>query len=106
MDTGLGIKDEDKERVFERFYQVQHGDAHDFGGSGIGLHMVKEFVQLHHGDISISDNEGGGSVFVVTIPLVITHPMEEVKLNKSSFNRRNYIEWRGRTCLFYRRRGS
>ncbi|MBP1614231.1 MAG: todS 19 [Bacteroidetes bacterium] len=78
-DTGLGIKDEDKERVFERFYQVQRGDAHDFGGSGIGLHMVKEFVQLHHGDISICDNEGGGSVFVVTIPLTIAHPIEEIK---------------------------
>ncbi|MBP6249233.1 MAG: response regulator [Bacteroides sp.] len=69
-DTGIGIKDEDKQRIFDRFYQVQHGDAHDFGGSGIGLHMVKEFVNLHGGQIQITDNVGGGSVFTFTIPVV------------------------------------
>ena len=68
--AGIGIKDEDKQRIFDRFYQVQHGDAHDFGGSGIGLHMVKEFVNLHGGQIQITDNVGGGSVFTFTIPVV------------------------------------
>ncbi|MCC8187864.1 MAG: response regulator [Bacteroides sp.] len=69
-DTGIGIRDEDKERVFERFYQVQHSDEHKFIGSGIGLHMVKEFVALHYGYVWVEDNTPKGSVFVFTIPVV------------------------------------
>lgn len=69
-DTGIGIKDEDKERIFERFYQVQHSDSHRNGGSGVGLHLVKEFVTLHDGTVSVLDNIGNGSVFIVTIPVV------------------------------------
>ncbi|WP_321332266.1 two-component regulator propeller domain-containing protein [uncultured Bacteroides sp.] len=83
-DTGLGIKDEDKERVFERFYQVQHGDAHDFGGSGIGLHLVKEFVLLHHGDVYVCDNREKGSVFVFILPLTYTLSEQEVEMIAAS----------------------
>lgn len=68
-DTGIGISDEDKERIFERFYQIQQKDGNKTGGSGIGLHLVKEFVALHKGTISILDNVGHGSVFIVTLPV-------------------------------------
>jgi signal transduction histidine kinase len=46
-DTGIGIKDEDKQRIFDRFYQVQHGDAHDFGGSASFAHgeRICEFTR-------------------------------------------------------------
>ncbi len=77
-DTGIGIKDEEKEKIFERFYQVKQTDEHKFGGSGIGLHMVKEFVLLHKGTVEVHDNTGQGSVFVVTIP-VYHHKEEEKK---------------------------
>ncbi len=70
-DTGTGIKDEDKERVFERFYQVEQQDPdHRSTGSGIGLSLVRDFVKLHDGTVKVVDNVGGvGSVFIVTIPI-------------------------------------
>ena len=67
-DTGPGIPDAQKEAVFRRFYQYQGDDA-PYIGSGIGLHIVKEFVQLHGGSVSVSDNHPSGSVFTVRIPL-------------------------------------
>lgn len=68
-DTGIGIKDEDKERIFERFYQVPHKDHQRVSGSGVGLHLAKEFIALHGGTISVRDNVGQGSVFIITLPI-------------------------------------
>lgn len=67
-DTGIGIADEHKQHVFERFYQVPNQDS-SVVGTGIGLHLVKEFVQMHNGSIDVSDNLGGGSVFTVLLPV-------------------------------------
>ena len=78
-DTGIGIKDEDKERIFERFFQVQHKDNNKFGGSGVGLHLVKEFITLHNGDIEVLDNIGHGSVFIVTLPVVRVQTEQSVQ---------------------------
>lgn len=69
-DTGIGIKDEDKELIFERFYQVQQKEGQKMSGSGIGLHLVKEFVALHNGTIAVLNNVGKGSVFIITLPVV------------------------------------
>lgn len=69
-DTGIGVKDEDKEHIFERFYQVEHeGEGHRSTGSGIGLSLVRDFVTLHGGAVRVFDNAGSGSVFVVDIPV-------------------------------------
>lgn len=66
-DTGIGIKDKDKPHIFDRFFQ---GDNHtDYVGSGVGLHIVKEYVTMHHGQIQVADNHPKGSVFIVTIPI-------------------------------------
>ncbi|MCD8207985.1 MAG: response regulator, partial [Bacteroidales bacterium] len=67
-DTGVGISDEDKEHIFDRFYRVENEDNHTTG-SGIGLSLVHDFVTLHNGSVRVLDNAGGGSVFVVTIPI-------------------------------------
>lgn len=68
-DTGVGLSDKDKERVFEQFYQSDETPTASMG-SGIGLHIVREYVQLQGGDITVSDNpEGKGTVFRFTIPL-------------------------------------
>lgn len=67
-DTGIGIKEENKEKVFERFFQEQH--ATTYMGSGIGLHIVKEYVKMHQGTIRIEDNAPEGSIFIVSIPIV------------------------------------
>lgn len=74
-DSGIGIRDEDKERIFERFYQVPHHDSHKVSGSGVGLHLVKEFVTLHDGTVTVCDNIGQGSVFVLHIP--VSRPLIE-----------------------------
>ncbi len=69
-DTGIGIKDKDKEHIFERFYQVDdNGTSHPNMGSGIGLSMVSEYVKLHQGSIRVTDNVGSGSVFIIDIPI-------------------------------------
>lgn len=67
-DTGCGIDDESKEKVFQRFYQSTKEQSSS-GGSGIGLHIVSEYVKMHGGSISVSDNQPCGSVFLITIPL-------------------------------------
>lgn len=67
-DTGIGIPDNEKERIFERFYQVSHKDG-AYGGSGIGLHLVREFVTLHGGTVEVGDNVGQGSIFAVSLPI-------------------------------------
>ena len=69
-DTGIGIRDEDKERIFERFYQVEQEEPdHQSTGSGIGLSLVRDFVMLHEGTVRVVDNVGSGSVFMVEIPV-------------------------------------
>lgn len=67
-DTGIGIADEHKGHIFERFYQVPSQDA-SVVGTGIGLHLVKEFVQMHNGSIDVGDNLGGGTVMTVLLPV-------------------------------------
>ena len=67
-DTGCGIDDAAKEKVFQRFYQSDKTQSSK-GGSGIGLHIVSEYVKMHQGSISVRDNQPCGAVFVITIPL-------------------------------------
>lgn len=64
-DTGVGIPQEKRAQLFSRFMQSSYtGESF-----GIGLHLTHELVKTHHGEIVYQENEGGGSVFVVTIPL-------------------------------------
>ena len=67
-DNGPGIPDENKDRIFERFYRLDDSRARDTGGTGLGLAIAREAVMLHGGDICVKDGEEGGSVFVVTVP--------------------------------------
>ena len=69
IDTGKGISDEEKKNVFDRFYQVNGTEMQPAGGSGIGLNLVKKYAELHGGMVSVSDNEAGGSIFVVELPI-------------------------------------
>lgn len=68
-DTGKGISDEDKKHVFERFFQVDGTKMQPVGGSGIGLNLVKKFVEMHDGKVKVTDNPIGGSVFIIDIPI-------------------------------------
>lgn len=67
-DNGPGIPDENKDRIFERFYRLDDSRARDTGGTGLGLAIAKEAVVLHGGDIRVEDGKEGGSVFVISVP--------------------------------------
>lgn len=77
-DTGIGINKESKELIFERFYQDTH--TAEYIGSGIGLHIVKEYVYMHGGDIEVKSNIPQGTIFIITLPISTTlekYPEEE-----------------------------
>ncbi len=67
-DTGTGIGAGDLPRVFERFHRIHGARARTHEGTGIGLALVQELVRLHGGSISVSSEQGRGSVFTVQIP--------------------------------------
>ena len=78
-DTGKGISDEDKKKVFDRFYQVAGTEKQPTGGSGIGLNLVKKFTELHGGKVSVEDNPGGGTIFIVELPIRTVGALQDMK---------------------------
>ncbi len=73
-DTGIGISAEDRERVFDAFYQVDSSSTREAGGTGLGLSIVKRLVDAHDGVVDISKNEPHGTIFLVTLPSKRVHP--------------------------------
>jgi len=73
IDTGTGIPEKERSRVFERFHRVEGAKGRSIEGSGIGLALVKELVALHGGSVFVESSEGRGSTFVVTVPLGSAH---------------------------------
>jgi PAS domain S-box-containing protein len=67
-DTGVGIPEEHREQVFERFHRIESTQARTFEGTGIGLALVQELVKLHGGTVRVESAVGAGSTFTVTIP--------------------------------------
>lgn len=68
-DTGIGIPESERARVFDAFYQVDQSSTREHGGAGLGLSIVKRLVEAHGGSIRVEANEPRGTVFVVTLPL-------------------------------------
>lgn len=69
-DTGIGIEEEDQEKVFKRFYRVDEARSRDSGGSGLGLSIIKNVVKKHHGNIKLISSVGKGSTFIIRLPLI------------------------------------
>jgi signal transduction histidine kinase/ActR/RegA family two-component response regulator len=68
-DSGIGIRPEDQDRIFAAFIQVDGSYARKYQGTGLGLTLVKRFVEMHGGEISVHSAVGKGSVFTFRIPL-------------------------------------
>ena len=67
-DTGVGIPPDELEKIFEKFYRVQHGPTAELGGTGLGLSVVREVVGDLGGKVSATSEVGVGSTFIVSIP--------------------------------------
>jgi two-component system sensor histidine kinase SenX3 len=68
-DSGIGISEDDQERIFERFYRVDPSRSRDTGGSGLGLSIVKHAASNHKGDVRLFSKEGVGSTFTLRLPI-------------------------------------
>ncbi|PFW58894.1 two-component sensor histidine kinase [Bacillus cereus] len=67
-DSGIGISEEQKQHIFERFYKADSSRNRTYGGSGLGLAIVKKVLDLHQGEIKVESEEGNGTEFIVYIP--------------------------------------
>lgn len=69
QDTGIGLSPEEEKMVFSRFWRADSGRAKDSGGLGIGLSLVKEIVDRHHGRVAVKGTKGVGATFTLYFPL-------------------------------------
>lgn len=67
-DTGIGIAEEDKDRIFDRFFRSEPSRSRETGGIGLGLSISKNIIELHNGKIEVKSTLGIGSAFIVTLP--------------------------------------
>lgn len=80
-DSGIGVSESEIERIFDRFYQIRNSQNNSNMGTGIGLHLTRSLVELHHGSIRVENNpDGKGCSFIIRLPLGKEHlSPEEVK---------------------------
>lgn len=83
-DSGIGIADEDRNKLFIRFSQVDASDTRKYGGSGLGLVITKQIVELMGGTITVQSKEGIGSTFIVEVPLRIIKGASEDEIPESA----------------------
>ena len=68
IDTGIGIAEEDKMKLFAPFTQIDTSKSRQYGGTGLGLALTQRLIELHGGEISVTSEEGKGSTFIFNIP--------------------------------------
>ncbi len=69
IDTGIGIPEDEREKVFTPFYQVDSSSTREYGGTGLGLAIVKRLIEAHDGKVRIDANTPRGTVFIVSLPV-------------------------------------
>jgi signal transduction histidine kinase len=69
-DSGIGIPEEDIDRIFERFYRVDKSHSREIGGTGLGLAIARNAIIMHRGAVKVHSKAGEGTTFTVRIPIV------------------------------------
>jgi len=77
QDNGIGIPEEQLDKIFDRFYQLDNRLSKEYDGTGVGLSLTKELVELHKGIIFVESEEGKGSVFRIILPAGKEHLLPE-----------------------------
>jgi signal transduction histidine kinase len=67
-DSGIGIADDEVNKIWEVFYQVDGSNTREYGGAGLGLAIVKSFVEAHGGEVKVQSAPGEGATFTITLP--------------------------------------
>ncbi len=67
-DTGIGLSEEEIQRIFEEFYRVKNPETRSISGSGLGLSIMKKIVEMYNGHVDVKSTPGKGSTFTVTLP--------------------------------------
>ena len=90
-DEGIGIKEESLCKIFDKFVQIDNGFTRLNEGSGLGLSLVKSFVNLHEGSIDVKSSECKGTTFVVKLPIKVLDS-SEVIYNAGIDNKNTIVE--------------
>jgi GAF domain-containing protein/nitrogen-specific signal transduction histidine kinase len=79
-DTGIGISEEDRAKIFDRFFRASHPMVREISGTGLGLPIVKSLVEMHGGKVQVQSELGKGSEFSFTLPLVSSEDTEQMNV--------------------------
>jgi ligand-binding sensor domain-containing protein/signal transduction histidine kinase/DNA-binding response OmpR family regulator len=90
-DTGPGVPQGDKQKIFDLFFQVEGTTRYDMESSGIGLSLARELVQLHGGEISEVGKQGEGAVFVLKLPLQKYVPTKELEFSGTEMGKEESV---------------
>ncbi|CAN0020276.1 unnamed protein product, partial [Chrysoparadoxa australica] len=82
IDTGIGMSAEQLKKIFNEFEQAELSTTRNYGGSGLGLSIVKMLVRLHGGDITVNSEKGKGTTISVEIPYMVAKPNRTIALKK------------------------
>ena len=83
-DNGIGIPKDQLDKIFDRFYQVDNKLSKEYEGTGVGLSLTKELVELHKGKVFVESEEGKGSTFIITLPTGKEHLLPDEIVKKIS----------------------
>ena len=89
-DTGIGIPADQLDKIFDRFYQVDSSQTREYEGSGLGMALAKELVELHHGTI-VESIEGKGATFTVRLPLGKEHLNKDEIADADNFKKSEVV---------------
>ncbi|MFL5478549.1 MAG: ATP-binding protein, partial [Gemmatimonadaceae bacterium] len=82
IDTGVGIPDDRREKIFEPFEQGESYTRRQFGGTGLGLSIVRSFAELIGATITVESHVGVGSIFTLTLPVAVGATLESLSVSK------------------------